>query len=110
MKERYTCDSCGKIVPWGADSSTEYGCANPCEPEPYDPVFYCKKCANKKYKEFCDKLKWLEDKGIFDYHKPYWIMPLFVISAMKDCGWVMSEKAHHIKKSSPQTQDTLKTN
>jgi len=99
MKERYTCDMCCKIVPWDSDSSTAYGCANPCDPEPYDPVFYCKKCCEKEYEMFSKKLKSLEEQGILEHHKPYWQMPNWCLRAMKDNGWVMSEKAHYIKKA-----------
>jgi len=98
MKERNTCNNCSKIVPWDSDSSTAYGCANPSDPEPYDPDFYCKKCAEKEYKRFSEKLQSLEKEKILEYHKPYWIMPNFALEAMKDNGWIMSEKAHHIKK------------
>lgn len=99
MKERHTCTYCSKIVPWDSDSSTAYGCANPCDPEPYDPVFYCKKCAEKGYESFSTRLKILEAENILEYHKPYWQMPNFIIKAMKDNNWVMSEKPHHIKKA-----------
>lgn len=104
MKERNTCCICSKIVPWDADSSTSYGCANPGDPEPYDPDFYCKKHEEEKYRSFYEKLKSLEEQGIFEYHKPYWIMPSSIIRAMKDCDWVTAEKAHHIKKNSPPTK------
>lgn len=94
---RFTCCLCSKIVPWDSDSSTQYGCADPGEPEPYDPVFYCKKCAEKEYKDFSSKLKELKEKGVTEIHKPYWQMPLFVLKAMEENGWVISEKPHHIK-------------
>jgi len=98
MKNRNTCYVCCKIVPWDSDSSTHYGCADPGDPEPYDPEFYCKKCANREYEDFSARLKRLESENIFEDHKPYWQMPNWCLKAMKDNGWVMSERAHHIKK------------
>jgi len=84
---RIKCDTCGEYcIPY--DEETPFGCKNEEDPEPYDPYFYCKKCAKKLEKEWLKhfengdrsgyyqksnaeikaakkfKLKWVDSSGI----------------------------------------------
>lgn len=49
------CCYCGKFAGYLADQYTPFGCANPEEPEPYDPEYICKKCEKTDYK------KWMKE-------------------------------------------------
>lgn len=51
------CCYCGKFAGYNADSFTPFGCADPSDPEPYDPEYICAKCEKIDYE------KWLEDFG-----------------------------------------------
>ena len=47
---RVRCDICLKYCrPF--DSRTVFGCADPENPEPYDPEHFCRKCSTKRYKD-----------------------------------------------------------
>lgn len=51
QNNKFRCDHCSKFMSEPYDSYTVFGCADPCAPEPYDPVELCKSCSDKKYKE-----------------------------------------------------------
>lgn len=43
------CGDCGLFTSWRTfDSYIPMGCANPEDPEPYDPEYLCPKCATKR--------------------------------------------------------------
>ena len=45
------CCSCNKLVSYDADYSVPYGCADPENPEPYDPEYLCEEHAEEEYKD-----------------------------------------------------------
>ena len=49
--EQLKCSDCGKFIRQPFDQRTTFGCANPEAPEPYDPDYFCRKCATKMYKK-----------------------------------------------------------
>lgn len=68
------CRNCSKYCGYNADSGTQYGCADPGNPEPYDPIFWCKNCATI---EFENALKEGEKMYV------YWIMPNWQLRALE---------------------------
>lgn len=48
--EQLKCSDCGKFIRQPFDQRTTFGCADPEAPEPYDPDYFCRKCATKMYK------------------------------------------------------------
>ena len=82
------CNTCGKFVGYTTgDCGTRYGCADPGDPEPYDPEFWCKKCADKKYIESLEKGKKMY---------LYWCMPNWQIRALETLG--LKKENHKIVK------------
>ncbi len=51
MSNKYQarCGYCNRFVKWNSDSYTPYGCEDPGAPEPYDPVYMCKKHEEEHY-------------------------------------------------------------
>ncbi len=77
-----------------ADQGTRYGCANPADPEPYDPEYWCKKCAKAEYQKY---YKYLENSTATKLGKPFWQMPSWAYKALVKAGWDYGE-THEIKK------------
>ena len=73
------CSSCGVYCGYNSDNGTIYGCADPEAPEPYDPEYWCKKCAKTEYKK---ALK----KGTDMYI--YWKVPNWQAKALKRLGLI----------------------
>jgi len=46
------CAVCNKFVSYDADSYIPYGCADPENPEPYDPSYLCSEHAEEEYKDY----------------------------------------------------------
>ena len=89
------CNNCSKFVKYTADTGTYYGCADPEEPEPYDPIFWCEKCAQKEKDKYTTELCSSKKDEL---NKPFWMMPNWAINSMKEAGWIFSDKPHMIKK------------
>lgn len=89
------CVMCNKYVGYTADSGTRYGCSDPEAPEPFDPDFWCKKCAIKEKDAL---IKRLSNPELQKDHKPYWIMPNWATEAMIECGWDCSKTPHTIER------------
>lgn len=52
------CGHCYKFCTYEEmDSYTPFGCANPCDPEPYDPTYICAKCSDELYHDFVKKFE-----------------------------------------------------
>lgn len=81
---RTRCDMCGKYCsPATADSEIPFGCANPEDPEPYDPDHFCENC-------FADhKANWLKSFKEGSRYG-YWEKSRAEQEAAKECGliWV----------------------
>jgi len=71
------CQICGVYCGYSADSGTTYGCSDYDSPEPFDPDFWCKKCAKKEYKRAL-----VEGEKMY----VYWQMPNWQIKALKKLG------------------------
>lgn len=56
------CDICGLFCKY-YDQWTPYGCADPSQPEPYDPCHICKKCFPKVKEDWIKKFKSGERTG-----------------------------------------------
>lgn len=69
------------------DSGTVYGCADPESPEPYDPDFFCRRCATKEYKRIKENLLELIKKGATKSYKSWWEVPNFYVKAVEEAGW-----------------------
>ena len=87
------CQICGVYCGYYADSGTVYGCSSYDPPEPFDPEFWCKKCATKEYQ---DSLKEGEKMYV------YWQMPMWQIKALKKLG--LKKVKHKLVKSEPNTK------
>ena len=96
MKDwRPRCVKCSKYCGYLADMGNRYGCADPGDPEPYDPDYWCKVCAKK---EEAEMVKSLLENPNSKTHKPYWIMPHWANNALKKAGWGLSKEPHMIEK------------
>lgn len=49
--DRFICDLCGKFSR-KFDDYTPFGCADPGNPEPYDPTEFCESCHQKEYQKW----------------------------------------------------------
>jgi hypothetical protein len=78
--DRPRCSVCGRFCSYADDSSIAYGCTNYDSPEPRDPDFYCKKCANEKYSSMVRELK--QGKKVYIY----WQKPAWFTKALKATG------------------------
>lgn len=74
MSNSPKCCNCGKFCGWMADNGIVYGCADPGAPEPYDPDYWCKKCAKKEYVTAL-----IEKEKMYIYYQ----MPNWQIKALK---------------------------
>jgi len=86
---------CNKYCGYMADNGTIYGCADPGDPEPYDPDYFCKKCATKEYERVKDKII---KNGEGRFSCSWWIVPNFVREALNDTGYEMirsSDNTHY---------------
>lgn len=100
------CDRCGLYCGYRADNGTYYGCDDPENPEPFDPTYFCKKCARKEYKEmkdFCIK------NGQGKISCIWWIKPEWYMKAIKDIGFELKNDAHIYSLVSPQNTTTNHT-
>ncbi len=78
------CDTCGKFCR-PVDDETPFGCADPENPEPYDPYHYCKGCIKELYKSW--------DKHFAEGDRSgYYLKSLAEVKAAKKYGlvWVDS--------------------
>lgn len=77
---RSRCDYCYKYA-LIADSYTPFGCADPTDPEPYDPTDICGRCSEKDYQ------KWLQTLSAGSRHGN-WCKSNGEVRAAKECGLV----------------------
>lgn len=89
------CINCSKYCGYWADTGTIYGCADPGDPEPYDPYYWCKVCAEEQENKMINSL--LENPNS-KIHKPYWIMPHWANNALEKAKWRLSKEPHMIEK------------
>ena len=66
-KEQMKCSDCGKFIRRPFDQRILFGCSDPGAPEPYDPDYYCRKCATKMYKRLLERYRCCYRNG--DYQK-----------------------------------------
>ena len=88
--DKFRCDGCNKFAtPF--DSYTPYGCANPTDPEPYDPVEYCEKCAEMNYQNYVTGFKQGSRSGS-------WMKSHAESRAAKEAGliWIHNPSLVHI--------------
>mgnify|MGYP000857457324 FL=1 len=76
------CDICGLFCKY-YDEWTPYGCADPEEPEPYDPSHICKKCFPKVKANWIERFK----KG---YRSGDWHKSRAEVEAARTCGLAWS--------------------
>jgi hypothetical protein len=88
--DKFICDGCRKFASEPFDSYTPYGCANPADPEPYDPVEYCEKCAKQDYEFHLTAFKDGKRSG-------NWMKSNAESRAAKECGlvWVHNPSLKH---------------
>jgi hypothetical protein len=80
----HQCQQCGKFSKYvELDSYIPFGCYDPSNPEPYDPVMLCKICSNILYEEYKRKF----NSG---YRGGDWQKSNAEMKAAKECGliWV----------------------
>jgi hypothetical protein len=56
-RDRPRCSHCGVYVSYKADNYTPFGCADPENPEPYDPSYMCAKHAQENYLDCLARFK-----------------------------------------------------
>jgi len=82
----HQCHECGKFAKYkDLDSYIPFGCYDPSNPEPYDPVMLCGKCSDILYNEYKRKF----NDG---YRGGDWRKSSAEMKAAKECGlmWVHS--------------------
>lgn len=85
----HQCQECGKYSKYTElDSYIPFGCYDPSNPEPYDPVMLCGKCSHNLYEEY--KRRFNNGYRGGDWHKAD-----AEIKAAKECGltWAHSSGA-----------------
>lgn len=89
MKDYKPRCGCGKYVGYQADNGTYYGCSDPESPEPYDPTYFCKTCANEEYYKMIMFCELYDGK---EFQCSWWIKPEWYMKAIKKSGYVLQKE------------------